>query len=810
MAKKKLSEKEILALLDDPQFHLAVAEYPTEHQDEIDAIDEYIRRVTPSLAPWVSASNPAETRIVGKRVKRVEDPVRLTGQAMYATDVSLPGMLHAAILRSPHARARIEDIDTSAAEALPGVRAVLTYKNVPTEGGAKTGSNPDRYAVQRDVNFAGEEVAAVAAEDAHTAREALDLIKIKWNVLPSITDMKEALLASAPDLAGTRTGNKTPASAPTKRGDFAAAYASAPIKHEGTYTTTTLQHATLEPYATVVRWDAPDHVTAWASTQYAPGIRSGLAGYFGLPRARVRAIAENTGGGFGSKTGANRDAIIAAVLSKMTLRPVKVAFDRPGNFKAATHRFADILTLKAGVTSDGRLVAYEGFNYGDAAAYRGGASAIVPLQRLYRADNATFTYQGVITNRPPSGAQRCVGDPQGTWAQEIFIDELAEKAGMDPVAFRLKNFETKIDQDTKRTWASCGIVECVEQGAKAIGWQQKWHKPGAAIRGSKAHGIGMAAHACAHGAMSLPMSSVVRIDQAGAIDINQGLTEIGGGQSTTMMMIATETVGASLKDAYPTWGDTGFVSDTGGTWGSRGTISAGSAVRNAALDLKAQLLVEATKPRGSSNKPLLEGKPEDLDTADGYAFLKADPSKRVALKDIVSATGSPMMGRGTHVVPAGVAMSVFAAGFAEVEVDLDTGEITLLRYIATDDLGKAINVLGAEQQIEGGASMGIGMALGEELKFDGPGNFPVNANWENYAMPTALDHPRWADFRPILVEPGDAIGPYGAKGLAEPPTAPPPPAIANAVYNAIGVRIHDAPITSDKILAGIKEKGLRA
>ncbi|MEK7860586.1 MAG: molybdopterin cofactor-binding domain-containing protein, partial [Chloroflexota bacterium] len=196
---------------------------------------------------------------------------------------------------------------------------------------------------------------------------------------------------------------------------------------------------------------------------------------------------------------------------------------------------------------------------------------------------------------------------------------------------------------------------------------------------------------------------------------------------------------------------------------------------------------------------------EDLDTADGFVFLKADPSKRVALKDVVSATGSPMMGRGTHVVPAGFAMSVFAAGFAEVEVDLDTGDVKLLRYVATDDVGKVVNALGVEQQIEGGASMSIGFAFAEEMKYDAPNNFPVMWNWENYAMPTTLEHPKWADFKPIAVEPGDAIGPYGAKGVGEPPAAPPAPAIANALYNAIGVRIHDAPITRDKVLAAIKQ-----
>ena len=301
------------------------------------------------------------------------------------------------------------------------------------------------------------------------------------------------------------------------------------------------------------------------------------------------------------------------------------------------------------------------------------------------------------------------------------------------------------------------------------------------------------------------MTAVVRLDRDGSLDVNNSLTEIGGGQSTAMMIIAAETVGVKLSDAQPAWNDTGFLPDAGVTAGSRGTISAGSAMRNAALDLKWQILQQATTPRPPNDQPMLPGKPEDLDTGDGFVFLKTDPTKKVALKDVANSTGSPMLGRGTHTVPPNVSMSTFAAGFAEIEVDLDTGDVTLLRYVATNDVGKSVNTLGVEQQIEGAVSMGFGFALAEEMKFDPQGNFPVNWNWENYGMPTTLEHPKWADFTPIAIEPIDALGPYGAKGVGEPPTSPPGPAIANAIYNAIGVRIHDAPISRDKVLAAIAQ-----
>lgn len=798
---KQFTHEQITKMLDDPFWHLAIAEYPDEHREEIDAVNAYVRSITPALRPEVAALVPADLRILGQRKLRHEDPARLTGQALYASDVRLPGMLHTAILRSPHARARIEDIDTSAAEALAGVRAVLTYKNDP---GESIGGPPPRFALNRDIHFAGEEVAAIAAEDVHTAREAVKLLKVRYTVLPSVTDMDKATAPGAPDVLGDGKGNVSGTPSSVKRGSFDSAYAAAAVKHEGTYSTTTLQHATLEPFATVARWEGPLHLRVWNSSQYIPGVRSGLASYFKLPRSHVRAICDNMGGGFGSKTGANRDAIIASILAKMTQRPVRLEYDRPGQFKSATHRFATKVTLKAGVDGSGKIVAYSAQSVGDTGAYATGASPLTPIQRLYQVGDAVFQHTNVVTNRGPSGAQRCVGDPQGTWEQEIFIDELAEKAAVDPVDFRLKNFNTIKDQDSNLPWQSNGIVDCVDKGAATIGWKQKWHKPAAKISGTKAHGIGMAAHGCGHGAMSAPMSQVIRVDRDGSLDLSNGLTEIGGGQSTAMMMIAAETVGVRFEDAFPAWGDSGFVPDTGGTYGSRGTPSAGSATLNAGLDLKYQLLQEAAKPRGSPSKPLLDGKPEDMDTGDGFVFLKADPSKRVAIKDVANATGSPMIGRGTHAVPPGYSQSVYAAGFAEVEVDLDTGGVTLLRYVAVDDLGKVINLLGCEQQIEGGVSMSIGLGLGEEMIFDPPTNVPVNATWENYPMPTVLEHPKWADFLPFVVESISKIGPYGAKGLGEPPTSPPAPAIANAIYNAIGLRIHDAPASRAKILAGIK------
>ena len=798
---KKFSQARILQMLDDPDFQLLSAEYPDLYADEIEAMNDYVRSITPALPEWVKGAAPKsqqQLKFVGTKVKRIEDPARLTGNGVYASDVQLPGMLYGYIVRSPYAHATITAIDTSAAEALPGVRAVLTYKNAPQ---TKIGTNPDKFVVNQEAHCAGDEVAAVAAEDPHTAREAAELIKITWQELPGVAaDIKAAMAAGAPALIAPNISNYS-AGTPVKRGDFDSAYGSASLKYEQTYTTATLQHTPLERHCTVARWEGPDRLVMWASSQYMSSVRSSLASYFGMPRSHVRVLSENVGGGFGSKGGAQRDAYIAAVLAQMTQRPVKVYFDRPGNFRTSVHRYAEIMSLKAGLAGGNTINAYRLDAIGDGGANKGGTSSLPPVQRVYTAGNAFFQETNVITNRGQSGPMRCVGDPQGTWAQEIFIDELAEKAGMNPLDFRLKNI-AEVDQDHEnRKWNSCGLRDCATKVATAIGWSSKWHKPAGKINGRKAHGIGIALHACGHGSMSLPMTCVVRLDRDGSLDVNNGLTEIGGGQSTAAMIIAAETVGVKLTDASASWNDTGFTPDAGVTAGSRGTISSGSAVRNAALDLKAQLLQIAT----SGAKPMLNAKPEDCDTGDGYAFVKADPSQKVKLADVANSTGNPVIGRGTHVVPPNTSMSVFSAGATEVEVDLDTGEVTILSYVGANDVGQAINRLGVEQQMDGGIVMGLGMGLWEEMKYEGQHNFPVNWNWENYPIPTTLDTPKWANFQTIIVEPIDAIGPYGAKGVGEPPISPPPPALANAIYNAIGVRIYDAPVSRDKVLAAIKK-----
>ncbi len=825
---KHISTARIMELLDDPEFHMLAAESPWAFQAELDAVNDFLRATTPTLSPELLAAQPVETRIVGQRTKRVDDPGRITGQAIYSSDLHLPGQLQTAILRSPYGHAIVDDIDTSAAEAIPGVAAVVTFKNVPK---LRIGGPPDQFILNQEVHFAGEEIAAVAAEDMHTALEAIRAIKVNWRVLPNITDPEAALKPDAPDLlAGSKGGGtagfaeETPTAKEsgaqsgqpkrnrseqvyplTKRGDFESAYASAPIKHEGVFTTGTLQHATMEPRMAVARWDGPEHLTVWASTSYVLGIRSELAALFNLPRSHVRVICDYMGGSFGDKSSGGRHARLAAVLAQMTQRPVKVSYDRPGNFKAATHRFATRVSFKAAATQDGQLVAYAVDALSDAGGYDAFSlpDLMVSLVRTYHVENALFQHASVITNRSPSGYLRCVGNPQGTFAQEVFMDELAEKVGINPLDFRLKNVETQGDQDRKLPWASCGIVECLQRGADRIGWSKKWHAPGASIKGSKAHGIGLSAHACAHGSMTMPMTAMMKIDQDGSLDVIVPSTEIGAGQATTMMMIGAETVGVKLSQAHPSFNDTAFTPDSSSSSGSRQTISAGSAVRNAGLDLKQQLLLQAVKPLPPKNEPLLSAKPEDLDTGDGFVFVKADPSKRVAIADVVKSTGGPMMGRGAHTIPPGIGMSTFAAGFAEVEVDTDTGTVTLLSYVGSNDVGRAVNPLGVEQQMHGGISMGVGMALGEDMKYDGPNGFPVIWNWENYAMPTTLDMPPTDAFDTIIVEPGDKVGPYGAKGVGEPPTSPPAPAIANAIYNAIGVRIHETPITRDKILAAL-------
>jgi len=376
--------------------------------------------------------------------------------------------------------------------------------------------------------------------------------------------------------------------------------------------------------------------------------------------------------------------------------------------------------------------------------------------------------------------------------QEVHMDRLAEKLGMDPIEFRLKNHARKEDgdQDRKVPFASIGLEDCARLGAEKIGWKANWKKPGTSP-GPVKRGLGVAFHACRHGGISSPMSAIIKLDPDGSVELLSGLNDTGGWQKTTMAMIAAEELGVPYEAMHVTTGDTDATTDTGVPGGSRGTTSAGLAVIAAARDAKIQLLDAAAEA--------LKQKKEDLDVRDGQIFIKQE-NRSVPYRDILSRIPSPIIGRGSGRPPQNVALLTFAAHFAEVAVDTLTGRVEVLRLVAAHDVGRVINLLGCENQIQGGAIMGLGFGLMERLYLDDQTGICVNPNMVDFKVPSILDVPM---VEPIIVEPEDPFGPFGAKGVGEPPYSLPAPAIANAIYNAVGVRFNEIPINIRALLDGL-------
>jgi len=743
-----------------------------------------------------------EFAIIGKRTPRVEGFGAVTGTGKFASDLQLSGMLHMKTLGSPYGHARIKRIDTSKAEALPGVHAVLSYANLPEEyQDFKLESGPPaRYIFQDELFFVGDQVAAVVAEDEHAAQEALGLIEVEYEELPAVYDTLEAMQPNAPkNWDNDLDGSIVAIADPLVRGDPDKGFREADVVLEDRYATSTEQHSELETGSSLVMWEG-DRVTIWDSTQYAFGPRSSLSRALGIPQTNVRSINPGyAGGGFGNKTGARRYQIHAAILSRLTGRPVQVILPRSEHYNVTTHRYPVISDIKMGAKKDGTITAMNVSCIADNGAVGGrnrGTGSLFTFQQLYTVSNGRFEALSVYTNKFRAGALRCVGHPQATWAQEIHVDRIAHELGMNPLDFRLKNINEVGNQDSGLPYSKDpGLRECIVKGAEHIGWKQNWHAPGQKlIEGTRYHGIGMAAHVCTHGATSPPMSGIVQINTDGSLDVVSAAQETGSGSRTSIAMIAAEVVGVPWEQTnIAPEVDTSVTTNTGGTWGSRMTASGGWGILEAARDAKRQILEVAAK--------LLETKVDSLDTGNGDVFVVGQPDKKVTIAQAASKAGGPIIGRGYALRPTQWQMAAFAAHFAEVEVDKATGDVKVTRLVAAHDVGRAINPLGVEQQIQGGVVQGIGAALWEQNLVDPATGVPINSNFLDYRLPSILDVPL---IEPIIVEHPREYHPLGVHGIGEPPIAVPAPAIANAIFNAVGVRITTRPMTRDKVLAALR------
>jgi xanthine dehydrogenase molybdenum-binding subunit len=727
-----------------------------------------------------------EYSIVGKRITRIDGFERVTGQAEYTGDVQLPGMLYARVLRSPHPHARIISIDTSKAEKLPGVKAVIHHENakVPWASGGHT---HQRFIFNNPVRFVGDAVAAVAATDRHVAEDALKLIEVKYEKLPHVLDANEALKPDAPKIApsGNLSVGKGSFSAPIEEswGDLEQGFNEADRVFEDTYITKHHNNAQMERRVSVAKWDA-GKLTVYASTQGISNARTDIARDFNLPLSKVRVICKYMGGGFGNKNQAQDYDYMAAMLAKQAGQPVKLEFTREDDFIGMHGRWSSEQKYKVGVKKDGTITAVQLDAVTNMGAYRKQSGNLSGTD-FYNIPNFKKVILPVHTNTVVAANFRAPAYPQSVFGFASFLDNIAYEIGTNPLDMFMKNRAQKYK--SKLAFSSNYLEECIIEGAKRIGWNDKWHKPGTST-GVMKHGIGMALGGYQYGPGL--GAAAIRVNPDGTAHVLVGVTDIGTGAKSTMAIIAAEALGVPLKQVEVTHGDTDVTPYSVGESSSRTTGYTGTAVMAAAEDVRRQIFAVAA--------PQLKVKAEELDLRDGEVFVKTDPAQKMALSRAVSRSGE-LIGRATTNprFKEGVQGKSFAAHFAEVAVDSVTGHVRVTRYVAVHDSGTIINRLPAESQVKGGVVQGIGMAFSEELIIDKVTGIPINPNYRDAKVPTHLEAP---EIEVIFVEHPDPYGPFGGKVVGEPPITPAVGTIANAIFNATGKRIKELPITPDKIL----------
>jgi xanthine dehydrogenase molybdenum-binding subunit len=727
--------------------------------------------------------------VVGKRTPRIDAYERVTGQAQYTGDLQLPGMLYARVLRSPHPHAKIISIDTSKAERLPGVKAVIHHGNaqIPWSSGGHTHR---RFIFNNPVRFVGDPVAAVAAADRHIAEEALGLIEIKYEKLAHVLDPNEALKPDAPKIGpeGNLSVGKGNFSAPIEEswGDVDNGFKAADRIFEDTYITKHVNNAQLERRVSVAKWEA-GKLTVFASTQGVSNARTDIAKDFGLPLSKVRVVSKYMGGGFGNKNQAQDYDYMTAMLAKMTGQPVKLEFTREDDYIGMHGRWSSEQHYKIGVTQDGAITAVQLDAVTNIGAYRKQSGNLSGTD-FYNIPNFKKVIKPVHTNTVVGANYRAPAYPQSVFGFASFLDQIAFELGINPLEMFQKNRIQKYKSKTPFT--SNYLDECIAEGAKRIGWNEKWHQPGA-MSGPKKHGIGMALG----GYPFRPGlgAATIRVNPDGTAHLLVGVTDIGTGAKSTMAIIAAEALGIPLSQIQVTNGDTDVTPYSVGESGSRTTPFTGPAVIAAAEDVRKQIFAIAAGR--------LKAKPEELDLRDGLVFVKSDPTQKTPLGRVVAQSGD-LIGRATtNISFKDVEGKSFAAHFAEVEVDTWTGHVKITRYVAAHDSGTIINRLPAESQIKGGVVQGIGMAFSEELLTDALTAIPINPNYRDAKVPTHLETP---DVEVIFIEHPDPYGPFGGKVVGEPPITPAVATIANAIFNATGKRFKELPITPDKIVRAIQ------
>ncbi len=725
-------------------------------------------------------------RFVGREKTRVDGPERVSGRAVYTADVDLPGMLHGKILRSPHSHARIRNLETKEAERVPGVHAVLTHRNIPRlpfYGGQTS-------VLDETLRYVGEEVACVLGEEEAACVDALGKISVEYEVLPFVLTAEQALEPDAPRVQPK--GNLWKGAPEVyQRGDVEKGFAEADTVVEETFRTQTALHNCLEPHGSVVFWQG-DRVTVWDSTQNIFGVREQFAGLFQLPLDRVRVIKQFMGGGFGSKNSLARHTALAGLGSRLTGLPVKIILDRLEENLTAGNRPASTQSLRLGAKKDGTLTAIYLKAFSAGGAYILYPPAVPgPVRQMYSCPNVKTEHYNVLTNTGPMASFRGPGYVEGTFALESMMDELAGKLGMDPLEVRLKNYSTK-NQATGQPYTSKGLKEAYARGSALIDWKAR-RKEG---NGRILRGFGMASQIW-DGSGGPPAYALLKVNKDGTATVVSGTQDLGTGTRTVLAQIAAEELHISMEKISVEIGDTQTGPYAPLSAGSMTLPSVGPAVRFAAHDAREQLLDVAAG--------VLEIPRESLEMKDGFLHSEA-LSGPVALGDVLSEVEDFMViGRGARSPnPQGFHINTFGAQFAEVAVDPDTGEVRVEKIAAVHESGRVINPLTLGSQIKGGVLQGTGFGLLEERIVDRNTGVVVNGNLEDYKLPTCRDVPE--TLQDMVDLPDPMANNLGSKGVGEPPIIPTPAALANAVADALGVRIKDLPITREKVLEALSKK----
>ncbi len=739
-------------------------------------------------------------KVVGKSPIRHDGLDKVTGRAVYGGDVKVPGLIWGDVIRSPHAHARIKNIDTSAAEAMDGVFAVLTHADFPVADEREISAGEDVVNLKRDqanvmaddkVHYTGHVVAAVAAIDRNTAQEAANKIKVEYDVLTNVSDVDTAMAEDAPiileSLVGDHLGEDVPNTNIAKVfrhefGDLEQAFDRSDLVIERTFSLSMIHQGYIEPHNATAVWAEDGNITVWSSTQGSFGVRAQTAGMIGVPESRVKVNYVEIGGGFGGKTKVYLAPIAALLSRKSGGRPVKLVMERTAVFEATGPAPGGKIRMKIGVTKEGKVTAADTDLIFESGGYPGSAvgAAAICVFACYNWPASRITGYDVLVNKPKSAAYRAPGSPQASFAIESVVDEICEEMGFDRIQFRLDNAAR---EGTRRgdgvQFPRVGLEECLI----ATRDSDHWNSPLGDAPAGKARGRGIATAYWMNGGGKSTCDLMLQDD--GTVMMNEGSADIGGTRASIAMQ-AAEVLGIPAEDVHPSIPDTDSIGFTGVTGGSRTTYATGLAAYNAA-----HKLVDELKDRLAN---LWETDVDKIDFADGMFSSDGQTIGIQELAGRLDPTGGPVTS--TASVNPSSAGAAYGVHICDLEVDLATGKTDVIRYTAVQDVGKAVHPQYAEGQIQGGAVQGIGWALNEEYFLTDDGAM-ANKSFLDYRMSTSLDMPM---IDTIMVEVPNPLHPYGVRGVGEVPICPPLSAVVQAVHGATGKRYYDLPVKPGRIL----------